>query len=279
MLPDGKRLHLRDGPIDLIIGADGTSHEVGAAYRTAALRFRSVLDELCAELSILRSPDGIEPRGGIALAMWNAVLPYRAERFITPMAAVAGAVAEEILHSMVQAADLTRAYVNNGGDIAFHLKPNTALRVGLVDRPERPSLFGTAIIGATDKIRGVATSGWSGRSFSLGIADAVTVLAPTAAAADAAATIIANDVDLPGHSLIARRPARELQPDSDLGDLPVTVEVKPLPSEEIEMALFSGESTAASLISRGLISAAALRLQGETRLAGDIDNGDAVANA
>src|SRR5687767_9083167 len=98
MLPDGKRLHLRDGPIDLIIGADGNSDEVGAAYRAAALRFRSVLDELCAELSILRSPDGIEPRGSIALTMWNAVLPYRAERFITPMAAVAGAVAEEILN-------------------------------------------------------------------------------------------------------------------------------------------------------------------------------------
>jgi len=252
---------------------------VGAAYRAAASRFRSVLDELCAELSILRSPDGSEPRGAIALAMCNAVLPYRAERFITPMAAVAGAVAEEILHSMVQAADLARAYVNNGGDIAFHLKANTALRVGLVDRPERPSLFGTAIIGAMDKIRGVATSGWSGRSFSLGIADAVTVLAPTAAAADAAATIIANDVDLPGHSLIVRRPACELQPDSDLGDLPVTVEVKPLPLEEIEMALSTGESTAASLMSRGLISAAALRLQGETRIVGNIDNGNAVANA
>jgi ApbE superfamily uncharacterized protein (UPF0280 family) len=279
MLPDGKRLHLLDGPIDLIIGADGNSGEVGAAYRAAASRFRSVLDELCAELSILRSPDGSEPRGAIALAMCNAVLPYRAERFITPMAAVAGAVAEEILHSMVQAADLARAYVNNGGDIAFHLKANTALRVGLVDRPERPSLFGTAIIGAMDKIRGVATSGWSGRSFSLGIADAVTVLAPTAAAADAAATIIANDVDLPGHSLIVRRPACELQPDSDLGDLPVTVEVKPLPLEEIEMALSTGESTAASLMSRGLISAAALRLQGETRIVGNIDNGNAVANA
>ena len=67
-------------------------------------------------------------------------------------------------------------------------------------------------------MRGVATSGWRGRSFSLGIADAVTVLAATAAAADAAATIIANAVDLPGHPAIARRPASELEDDSDLGD-------------------------------------------------------------
>ena len=40
-------------------------------------------------------------------------------------------------------------------------------------------------------VRGVATSGWRGRSHSLGIADSVTVLAATAAMADAAATVIA----------------------------------------------------------------------------------------
>ena len=69
-------------------------------------------------------------------------------------------------------------------------------------------------------MRGIATSGWRGRSFSLGIADAVTVLADRAAAADAAATIIANAVDLPGHPAIVRVPACELAPDSDLGRAP-----------------------------------------------------------
>ena len=54
-------------------------------------------------------------------------------------------------------------------------------------------------------MRGIATSGWRGRSFSLGIADAVTVLAATAAEADAAATVIANAVDLPGHPAIDTR--------------------------------------------------------------------------
>ena len=99
------------------------------------------------------------------------------------------------------AADLDKAYVNNGGDIALHLAP------GAVDAT--PAIAGTGhgladrvIIRADDPVRGIATSGWRGRSFSLGIADAVTVLARTAAEADAAATMIANAVDLPGHPAI-----------------------------------------------------------------------------
>ena len=77
----------------------------------------------------------------------------------------------------------------------------------------------------TTRSAGVATSGRHGRSFSLGIADAVTVLARTASQADAAATIIANAVDLPGHPAVRRMPANELQPDSDLGARPVTRDV------------------------------------------------------
>ena len=49
--------------------------------------------------------------------------------------------------------------------------------MGMVERPDRPSLFGTATLDSAQPARGIATSGWRGRSFSLGIADAVTVLA------------------------------------------------------------------------------------------------------
>src|SRR2546427_11515521 len=135
------------------------------------------------------------------------------------MAAVAGAVAEEILEMMTSAADLSRAYVNDGGDIALHLAPGEHFVVGMVERPDRPSLFGTATLDSRQPVRGIATSGWRGRSFSLGIADAVTVLAHRAAQADAAATVIANAVNLPGHPSILRAPARRIFPDSDLGDL------------------------------------------------------------
>src|SRR5260370_29537491 len=107
----------------------------------------------------------------------------------------------------------------------------------MVERPDRPSLLGTTTVYSEDLVRGIATSGWRGRSFSLGIADAVTVLAAQAAAADAAATIIANAVDLPGHPAIVRVPARELAPDSDLGDMPVTQGVGELAGEEVNQAL------------------------------------------
>ena len=109
-----------------------------------------------------------------------------------------------------------------GGDIAFWLGPGETTTLGLVDRPDRPSLFARASIAAGDGIGGVATSGAPGRSFSLGVADAVTILARDAAEADAAATVVANAVDPPGDPRIARAPARSLQPDSDLGEQLVT---------------------------------------------------------
>jgi hypothetical protein len=117
-------------------------------------------------------------------------------------------------------------------------------------------------------VRGVATSGWRGRSFSLGIADAVTVLASSAAVADAAATLIANAVDLPGHPAIERTPAGDLDPQSDLGDLLVTREVGPLAANEIDIALAAGALEAEHWRRAGVIEAAALRLGEASRLVG-----------
>lgn len=268
MLPDGRRLHLHDGPIDLIVHADGNPDEVERAYQAAVARFVTILDELCSELSLLRAQarsSGERPRGGTAERMFAVVRPYCERHFITPMAAVAGAVAETVLAAMTGAAELARAYVNNGGDIAIHLAHGRAYTVGMVERPEAVSLFGSVEISAESSVRGIATSGWRGRSFSLGIADAVTVLAKTAAEADAAATMLANTVDLPGHPAIRRVPACEISPDSDLGDLPVTRDVGPLSSHEIAQALCQGARYAEDLSKRGLVHSAALRLQGQVR--------------
>ena len=289
MLPDGRRVHMQDGPIDLIVEAFGDSAQVAAAYRAAATRFETVLDELCRELTFLRQParvDGPLPEGRVARRMVEAVRPYAATRFITPMAAVAGAVAEEILGAMTAAAEICRAYVNDGGDIALHLTAGETFVIGMVERPGGPadptfrnarnvghpwfgnSLFGTTTIDFEQPIRGIATSGWRGRSFSLGIADAVTILADSAASADAAATIIANAVDLPGHPAIGRERACELAPDTDLGERLVTRSVGQLSADEISCALAAGARDAEELYAAGLIRAAALNLQGKIRIAG-----------
>ena len=269
LLPDGRRLYLNDGPIDLIVGADGASEEVARAYQAAASRFVTILDELCEELSLLRtraSNHSPFPKGHIAGRMSDAVSAYQERCFITPMAAVAGAVAEAVLATMTEAAELQRAYVNNGGDIALHVSPGHSYAIGMIERPENPSLFGKFDISFTLPVRGVATSGWRGRSFSLGIADAATVLAASAPAADVAATIVANAVNLPDHPAIARVPAREVSPDSDLLDLPVTRAVGALCVEEIFEALKAGATVAHELQAKGWIHAAAVCLQGQVLL-------------
>jgi uncharacterized protein len=270
-LADGRRLHLQDGPIDLIVEASGSEADKRMAYAAAVRRFTGLLDELCGELPVLRraaDPARCLLQGKVARRMHDAVAPFAADCFITPMAAVAGAVAEEILGAMTGTAQLTRAYVNNGGDIALHLVDGEHFTVGLADRPDAPGLLRTMTVQSDDPTRGVATSGRHGRSFSLGIADAVTVLAPTASQADAAATIIANAVDLPGHPAIVRRPAYDLQPDSDLGARLVTRAVGELSRGEVEDALEAGAGRARKLFAAGLIDGAVLRLHGEMIVVG-----------
>jgi uncharacterized protein len=270
-LADGRRLHLQDGPIDLIVEVSGSQTDQRVAYAAAVRRFTGLLDELCGELPLLRQaadPARCLLQGKVARRMHDAVAPFAADCFITPMAAVAGAVAEEVLGAMTGSAQLERAYVNNGGDIALHLADGAHFTVGLADRPDAPGLLRTMIVHADDPTRGVATSGRHGRSFSLGIADAVTVLAPTASQADAAATIIANAVDLPGHPAIVRCPAHDLQPDSDLGARLVTRDVGELSRGEIEDALEAGADRARKWLAAGLIDGAVLRLHDEMIVVG-----------
>ena len=270
LLP-GNRLHLQHGPIDLVIAAEGEVDAVARAYMQAAAVFPNILPELVADLPLLRTPLGeMKPivNGPIAHRMVEASWPHRGV-FITPMAAVAGAVAEHVLAAMLEVAELRRASVNNGGDIALHLAPGARMRAGVVGDLTLPKLDAAIDIESADPVRGIATSGWQGRSQSLGIADAVTVLAATAAQADAAATMIANavDVDDPG---IVRAPASQVRDDSDLGAIPVTVAVGALGGDKIASALESGACRAEGLKQQGLIVAAYLQLQGQTRVVGEM---------
>lgn len=268
LLP-GNRLHLNHGPIDLVISADGDATDVRRAYQVAAAMFPNILPELVAKLAVLRTPIGeMRPMvlNPIAHRMVEAVWPYR-DAFITPMAAVAGAVAEQVLSVMVEAAPLRRAIVNNGGDIAFHLSEGQSVLAGVVGDLSLPRMDATIEIASGDPVRGIATSGWRGRSQSLGIADSVTVLATTASIADAAATMIANAVDVDDPA-IRRLPAQDVRDDSDLGELPVTVAVGLLESRKVGQALENGARRAADLRARGLIEAAYLQLQDQVRVVG-----------
>jgi ApbE superfamily uncharacterized protein (UPF0280 family) len=262
---DQSRVHFQHGPIDLIIEARGEPAAVHAAYACAQQRFTGLLDALVTELPLLRSAvqQAQSLKGPVAQRMLRASWPYR-DVFITPMAAVAGAVADEIIASL-QVPGIRKAYVNNGGDIALYLAPGETFTVGVAEGLMR--LAGEIVLDANSGIRGIATSGWRGRSFSLGIADSVTVLAADAAAADAAATIIANAVNI-DDAAIARRPACTIKDDSDLGQRLVTVDVGALSPDKIATALSGGRAVAQSLLDSKLILGAALFLQGNTAVVG-----------
>ena len=266
-LPGG-RWHLQHGPIDIVIGAEGLPGALEAAHEAAWARFEKVLVELVAELPLLRLPVQGGPcplRGAVARRMWLACAPFAAG-FITPMAAVAGSVAQERI-AYYRREGIERAWVNNGGDIALHLAPGAAVRVGLfadlarIDPAQPLRADAVTVLDAAMPVRGIATSGWRGRSFSLGIAESATVLAATAAEADAAATVIGNAVNV-DDPRIRRRPASELKDDSDLGAIPVTVEVPSLPAETVRLAIERGLQRARELQAAGLIHGAAIACQG-----------------
>jgi len=267
---DHDRLHFQHGPIDLIVQAEGPVEAVEAAYAQAWRRFGTILEELVSELPKLRQPvteAPVEFENQVANLMFWSVWPFR-DRFITPMAAVAGSVAEEVLGAMVLATPIERGMVNNGGDIALYLAEFEKITVGVVERPDFPAMAGTVTIEWNDPSRGIATSGWRGRSQSLGIADAATIIARKAGMADAAATMVANAVNTDDPAIL-RAPASSVVDDTDLGELLVTIDVGELSPEAVAKALDNGEAEARRLQEMGLIDGAVLLLQGEHRVIGE----------
>jgi uncharacterized protein len=274
-LPDG-RWHLQHGPMDIIVGASGSPTALALAHERAWKRFATLLDELVHELPLLRQPvrgSACPVRGTVARRMWEACMPYQAS-FVTPMAAVAGAVAQELVECYNESG-VQRAWINNGGDIALYLQASQSVRVGICadvtqlrrDSADKELLTqGQFEVRSTQPVRGVATSGWRGRSFSLGIADSVTVLAATAAQADAAATVIANAVNAQDPRIV-RQPANQIKDDSDLGDIAVTVDVPRLEPHVVQTALRAGLVCAQALQAEGLIWSAVLVCQSQTALA------------
>lgn len=112
---------------------------------------------------------------------------------VGPMAAVAGAIAEEVGKWLLRFSD--EVVVENGGDIFIRsLRPRL---VGLYAGESRFTGKIAFVIQPEDTPLGVCTSsGTVGHSLSFGEADAATVFSRCAALADAAATAIGNRVRL-----------------------------------------------------------------------------------
>jgi ApbE superfamily uncharacterized protein (UPF0280 family) len=265
----GNRLHLQHGPINLVIKAYGGDAAVRLAYARAERRLSGMLQSLVDNLSLLRSPDVpayVRVTDATSQQMICAAKRFKGQ-FVTPMAAVAGAVADTILLAMKETDSLHKIYVNNGGDIALHLAPGQHMQIGIVPTLSAARPDASLCITGDDGIGGIATSGWDGHSMSQGIADAVTVIAASGAIADVAATLIANRVNCDDEG-IERRPALDLDPDSDLGKRLVTVGVGKLSEKAINVALDRGEQFAWSLVEQGTIQGVLLSLQSHKRTVG-----------
>lgn len=265
LLGTRQRLHIQHGPTDLVIDADGPDRL--ALFETAVDSMRDVLTGLADELPRLRAAWQADQTfsGPVARRMHDACA-IAGDRFITPMAAVAGAIADHVLAAMMagrHAASTSKISVNNGGDIAFWTGDDAITHAAIAG----PQNGGITLRGPTIW-RGMATSGQGGRSLSPGIADSVTVLADCAALADVAATLIAGAVDCPDVAGIQRLPARDIDPDSDLGDRLVTVAVPQLRPAQVDTALAAGKELAAQLMAGGRIAGAVLELQGEIAVVG-----------
>ena len=260
----GNRLHLQHGPINLVIKANGNSSSIKKAYGLASQRMEGMLQGLVDNLSTLREP--LNPRVELNIDdvtsdhMISTARQFE-DHFITPMAAVAGAVADKILSSMRNVKGLDSIYVNNGGDIALFIGHDKKMKIGIVPTLTAAEPLASIDITSGDKVRGIATSGWGGHSFSLGIADAVTVLAKNAAIADIVATLIANEVNCDS-DCIDRVQALEIDPDSDLKEKLVTLKVGNLDENEISKALARGARFAQKLIDDKKIFGVFIYLQG-----------------
>jgi ApbE superfamily uncharacterized protein (UPF0280 family) len=217
---------------------------------------------LALDVRRIRHPGGLP---GAARAMVEAAGPF-ADEGVTPLIAVAGAVADAVADALVEQG-ATWAVVSNGGDVAIRLAPGESASVGIVPRVAAPAPVARVRVTAADRVGGVATSGLGGRSFTLGLADAATVFADRAAAADVAATLAGNAVNVDSPAVV-RVLAESLDPDTDLRGRLVTRRAGALSAGDVELALDRGAVWARAQVEAGRIRGAILTLRGRWRFVG-----------
>ncbi|OPX35952.1 MAG: hypothetical protein B1H11_08430 [Desulfobacteraceae bacterium 4484_190.1] len=110
---------------------------------------------------------------------------------VGPMASVAGAIAENVGQGLLKYTD--QVIVENGGDI--YLKANRSVTISIFagESPLNEKL-GLLIPQKQMPLGVCSSSGTVGHSLSMGTADAVCLLSPSAALADGAATAIGNRI-------------------------------------------------------------------------------------
>jgi hypothetical protein len=179
---------------------------------------------------------------------------------LTPMAAVAGAMADAVADFLFQLG-MTRVLVDNGGDVAIRSCDGEPVTVGIRPRVDRADISHVVILGPERTAWGVATSGFGGRSLTRGVLDAATIVAADACIADAAATAVANASCIADNAVV-RKPAEALEPHTDIAGLDVTLRIGGLAEESKQKAVDQAMHRAEQLIANGIILGAFVACQG-----------------
>lgn len=254
------------GPMKLVISAfvgkvpqpemGKRAAEESFKYLEQVAHLRDLLGRRCTEI-----PENLED--SLAVKMIKSVLTV-GDKGLTPMAAVAGTIADAVADFLFNRG-MTKVVVDNGGDVAVRLQEGASVTVGI--RPEigKQGISNVIVLDSRSPSWGVTTSGLGGRSLTSGIASASTVIAETASMADAASTAIANASFVKDEQVI-QRPAEEIDPETDIAGLPVTVKVGPLSEETKAMAVSKAMERAEQLIEKDIILGTYVAVQGKVAM-------------
>jgi ApbE superfamily uncharacterized protein (UPF0280 family) len=261
------------GPVCMTIEATADDDPATEAAVAGAHKAFSLLHELSEHLESARRPvteRDIRCMGNypeVLRRMYSAVRRLGESDF-TPMAAVAGTFSDMVKEAVVLTG-VDRVIVNNGGDIAFCLGPNSGpLRLGLISDLNQGVVSHTIQLGPQSRlggVEGVATSGLGGRSLTKGVASAVTCFAKRCSLADAAATSVANATDCDDPA-VERCMAEALDTFTDLRGQVVTRRAGPLTPMSVEAALDRGFNRSRDLFEAGIILGAIIFLQGRMKI-------------
>lgn len=199
------------------------------------------------------------PGDAVALEMLRSVAAI-GDPDLTPMAAVAGTIADQVAEFLLERG-MTKIIVNNGGDIAIRLTGDDGVTVGIREDVKAHDFSHVIRLGPERASWGVATSGLGGRSLTRGIASAASVIAPTASLADAAATAVANATFVRDVGVV-QVDAERLAPDTDIPGIPVTCQVGSLREETPSLAVAQALLRAETMLQQGTILGAFVSVAG-----------------
>ena len=216
------------------------------AYLEAVAKHKTVLSDFAGNIKAL-------PENDLAQRMIESVRAI-GDIDLTPMAAVAGTLADAVADWLFIRGS-SKVVVDNGGDIAIRLAAGETVTVGIRPQINRFDISHIAQLDDRRPSWGVTTSGLGGRSFTRGIASAVTVLAASASVADAAATAIANACFVRDKN-IRQAPAEQIDPNTDLAGKMVTISIGKLTGDKRKVAQINALQRAEDLVACGVIAGA-----------------------